>query len=102
LIVNTVPVATEYASSRTTSHFRYELGFRFHPLLSPSFEGLKPIPPVTSTVVKKIEKFRSYNRAIFIKEHKGLLFLPVHSATLLTPDILDEPTPIVPQQLTWY
>jgi hypothetical protein len=28
----------------------------------------------------------------------GLAFLPVQRATLFTPDILDEPTPIVPFQ----
>jgi hypothetical protein len=36
--------------------------------------------------------------AILMNGTYGLAFLPVQRATLFTPDILDEPTPIVPFQ----
>ncbi|MNR31377.1 hypothetical protein D3C85_1488850 [compost metagenome] len=59
----------------------------------------KPIPPVTSTVVRKIGEIPFVPAtigAILINGTYGLAFLPVQSATLFTPDILDDPTPIVP------
>ena len=57
------------------------------------------MPPVTSTVVKKIGEIPFVPAtigAIITKGIYGLAGLPVHKATLLTPDILEDPTPIVP------
>ena len=77
------------------------------------------MPPVTSTVVKKIGEIPfvpATTGPILINGTYGLACLPAHRATLLTPDIREEPTPIVPfsaisitlafgcsehQQLTW-
>ena len=58
-----------------------------------------PIPPVTSTVVKNIGEIPFVPAtigAILTNGTYGLPGLPVHNATLFTPDILEEPTPIVP------
>ena len=57
------------------------------------------MPPVTSTVVRKIGEIPFVPAtigAILTKGTYGLPGFPVHNATLLTPDILDEPTPMVP------
>ena len=59
----------------------------------------RPIPPVTSTVVKNIGEIPlvpATTGAMLINGTYGLACLPAKSATLLTPDIRDEPTPIVP------
>ena len=59
----------------------------------------KPIPPVTPTVVRKIGDtplVPAITGAIFINGMYLLAFFPIQRATLLTPDILDEPTPMVP------
>ena len=58
-----------------------------------------PIPPVTPTVTKKIGEIPfvpATTGAKFTNGTYGLACLPVHNATLFTPDIRDEPTPIVP------
>ena len=58
-----------------------------------------PIPPVTSTVVRKIGEIPFVPAtigAILTNGTYGLPGFPVHNATLLTPDILEEPTPMVP------
>ena len=58
-----------------------------------------PIPPVTSTVVRKIGEIPLVPAtigAIFTNGTYSLAGFPIHSATLFTPDILDDPTPIVP------
>ena len=57
------------------------------------------MPPVTPTVVKKIGEIPFVPAtigAIFTNGTYGLACLPVQSATLFTPDIREEPTPIVP------
>ena len=57
------------------------------------------MPPVTPTVVRKIGEIPlvpATTGAKFTKGTYGLACWPAHSATLLTPDMRDEPTPIVP------
>ena len=57
------------------------------------------MPPVTPTVVRKIGDIPlvpATTGAMLTNGTYALAFLPVQSAKLLTPDILDEPTPIVP------
>ena len=72
------------------------------PLLSfflTQFLRSRPIPPVTSTVVRKIGDIPfvpATTGAILINGTYGLACLPIHNETLFIPDILDEPTPIVP------
>ena len=61
------------------------------------------MPPVTPTVVRNIGEIPLVPAtigAIFTKGMYGLNGLPVQRATLLTPDILDEPTPMVPFSAT--
>ena len=57
------------------------------------------MPPVTSTVVKKIGEIPlvpATTGAMLMNGTYGLACLPAHRATLLTPDIREEPTPMVP------
>ena len=57
------------------------------------------MPPVTPTVVKKIGEIPFVPAtigALLMKGTYGLAFFPVHNATLFTPDIREDPTPIVP------
>jgi hypothetical protein len=94
-------VATEYASSKTTSPFSLRTAFPFHQVLYPVLRS-KPIPPVTSTVVRKIGEI-PFVPATSEQYNEGNIwtcFLPVQRATLFTPDILDEPTPVPFQQST--
>ena len=98
-IVNTVPVATEYNSFSTASPFSSTTVLPLASTFLTQFLRSRPIPPVTSTVVRKIGAIPFVPAtigAILIKGTYGLACLPVNSATLLTPDIRDEPTPIVP------
>ena len=99
LIVSTVPVATEYTSSRIGSPLSLRTGLPFSSNFFTQFLRSKPIPPVTSTVVKKIGEIPFVPAtigAILINGTYGLACFPLQSATLFTPDILEEPTPIVP------
>ncbi len=99
LMVNTVPVATEYACSKTGSPFSSRTGFPFSSTFFTQFFKSIPIPPVTSTVVRKIGEIPLVPPtigAIFTNGIYGLACLPVQSATLFTPDIREDPTPIVP------
>ena len=99
LIVKTVPVDTEYICSKTGSPSSSRIRFPNESCLFLQFFKSNPIPPVTSTVVKNIGDtpfVPAITGAIFIKGIYLLDFSPIQRATLLTPDILDEPTPIVP------
>ena len=53
-MVRTVPVATEYTSSKTGSPLSLRTTFPLASVFFTQFLRSKPIPPVTSTVVKKI------------------------------------------------
>ena len=99
LIVKTVPVLTEYNSSRTGSPSSVNIAFPSLSFFFTQFFRSIPIPPVTSTVVRKIGEIPlvpAITGAILINGTYGLACFPIHNATLFTPDILDEPTPIVP------
>ena len=61
------------------------------------------MPPVTLTVVKKIGDIPFVPATIGAMLTNGIYLLdgtPVQRATLFTPDILEEPTPIVPFSAT--
>ncbi|MNX75278.1 hypothetical protein D3C86_1067440 [compost metagenome] len=99
LIVKTDPVATEYTSSRTGSPASSSTTLPSASNFFTQFLRSIPIPPVTPTVVRKIGEIPfvpAIIGAILINGTYGLACLPVHNATLFTPDILDDPTPIVP------
>ena len=99
LIVSIVPVETEYICSKTGSPSSSSIRLPDESCLFFQFFKSNPIPPVTSTVVKNIGDtpfVPAITGAIFIKGIYSLAFLPIQRATLLTPDILEEPTPIVP------
>ncbi|MNF99436.1 hypothetical protein D3C85_1531090 [compost metagenome] len=71
LIVRTVPVATEYTSSKTGSPLSLRTT---SPLASVSFTQFlrsSPIPPVTSTVVRKIGEIPFVPATIGAKFTKG-------------------------------
>ena len=73
--------------------------FPFESKVFTQFFRSRPIPPVTPTVVKNIGDIPLVPATmgeILMKGIYGLDFLPIQSATLLIPDILEEPTPIVP------
>ena len=53
-MVSTVPVLTEYTSSRIASPSLSKTVFPFGSFFLTQFLRSMPIPPVTSTVVKKI------------------------------------------------
>ena len=75
------------------------IGFPVLPSFFAQFFKSIPIPPVTSTVVRKIGDIPFVPAtigAILTNGMYGLPGFPVHNATLFTPDILEEPTPIVP------
>ncbi len=98
-MVRTVPVETSYACSRIGSSFSSRTTFPAASVFFTQFFRSKPIPPVTSTVVKKIGEIPFVPPTIGAKLTNGtygLACFPVQSATLFTPDIRDEPTPIVP------
>ena len=62
-----------------------------------------PMPPVTPTVVKKMGEMPlvpATTGAMLMKGTYGLACLPIHRATLFTPDIRDDPTPMVPFSAT--
>ena len=99
LIVRTVPVSTEYACSRIGLSSLFKIGQPLESSFFTQFFKSTPIPPVTPTVVKKIGEIPfvpAIIGEIFTNGIYGLAGFPVHNATLLTPDILEEPTPIVP------
>ena len=99
LIVSTVPVATEYSSFKIGSPSSSRIVFPSASFCTTQFFRSNPIPPVTPTVVKKIGAIPlvpAITGAMLIKGTYGLEEIPVHKATLLTPDILEDPTPIVP------
>ncbi len=103
LIVNTTPVFTEYKFLRTGSSFSSKIVSPFLFFFFTQFFKSIPIPPVTPTVVRKIGEIPLVPAtigAILTYGIYGLACLPIHNATLLTPDILDEPTPIVPFSAT--
>ena len=61
------------------------------------------MPPVTSTVVKKMGEMPfvpATTGAMLMNGTKGLACRPIHSATLFTPDMRDDPTPMVPFSAT--
>ena len=99
LMVRTLPVSTEYACSKTGSPLASRMVFpSASSFLIQLFKSI-PIPPVTLTVVRKIGEIPLVPATIGAKFTNGtylLACLPVHNATLFTPDIRDEPTPIVP------
>ena len=99
LIVRTVPVATEYICSKIGSPSLSRIRLPDESCLFFQFFKSNPIPPVTSTVVRNIGEtpfVPAITGAMFIKGIYLLAFLPIQRATLLTPDIREEPTPIVP------
>ena len=98
-IVSTVPVATEYASSNTGSPFSSVIVLPSASTFLTQFLRSRPIPPVTSTVVRKIGAIPlvpATTGAMLMNGTYGLACSPAQSATLFTPDIREEPTPIVP------
>ena len=98
-IVRTVPVLTEYNSSKIGSPSESVTVFPCSSFFFTQFFRSSPIPPVTPTVVRKIGEIPlvpAIIGAIFMNGTKELACLPIHRATLFTPDILDDPTPIVP------
>ena len=98
-IVRTVPVSIEYICSSTGSLFLSMIKFPLLSFFFLQFFKSIPIPPVTPTVVRKIGEMPFVPAtigAILINGTYSLACFPIHRATLLTPDILDEPTPIVP------
>ena len=98
-ILKTVPVSTEYFCSSTGLSSLLIIGFPSESSFLTQFFKSIPIPPVTPTVVKKIGEtpfVPATIGALLTKGTYGLACLPVKRATLLTPDIREEPTPIVP------
>ena len=88
-----------YFCSKTGSPSSSKIVFPSASFLATQFFKSIPIPPVTPTVVKKIGAIPlvpAITGAILIKGTYGLDGTPVHKATLFTPDIREEPTPIVP------
>ena len=99
LIFRTVPVSTEYNCSSTGLSSLLIIGLPSESNFFTQFLRSNPIPPVTPTVVRKMGEIPFVPAtigALFTKGTYGLAFVPVHKATLLTPDILEDPTPIVP------
>ena len=99
LIVSNVPDLTEYISSRIGSPLLLIIVLPLLSFFFFQFLRSRPIPPVTSTVVKKIGDIPfvpATTGAMLIKGTYGLACFPIHNETLFIPDILDDPTPIVP------
>ena len=98
-MVRTVPVLTEYASSSTGSPFASFTTLPFASTFLTQFLRSRPIPPVTPTVVRKIGAIPlvpATTGRLLMNGMYGEVFSPAHSATLFTPDIREEPTPMVP------
>ncbi|CAI8255591.1 MAG: Uncharacterised protein [SAR116 cluster bacterium] len=103
LIFRTVPVSTAYFCSSTGLPSLFRIGLPSPPVLRTQFFRSMPMPPVTPTVVWKIGEMPlvpATMGAILTNGTYLLACLPVHRATLFTPDIRDEPTPIVPFSAT--
>ena len=103
LILKISPVFTSYSSSKTASPSASLTTLPSASFLITQFFRSKPIPPVTPTVVKKIGAIPlvpAITGAMLMKGTYSLALTPVHNATLFTPDILEEPTPIVPFSAT--
>ena len=71
LIVSTVPVSTEYTCSKTGSPLSLRTTSPFESVFLTQFFKSKPIPPVTSTVVKKIGEIPFVPATIGAKFTKG-------------------------------
>ena len=71
LIVKTVPVATEYTCSKIGSPFSSRTNSPFASVFLTQFFKSIPIPPVTSTVVRKIGEIPFVPPTIGAKFTKG-------------------------------
>ena len=102
-MTNVLPVSTENTCSCTGLPSLSEIKLPFSSCLCTQFFKSMPMPPVTPTVVKNIGEIPFVPATIgakFTNGMYGLACLPVQRATLFTPDILDEPTPMVPFSAT--
>ena len=102
-IFRSVPESTEYFCSSIGVSSLFRIGFPFWSTFLTQFLRSTPIPPVTPTVVRKIGETPFVPATIgaeFTNGTYGLDCFPVHKATLLIPDILEDPTPIVPFSAT--
>ena len=98
-ILKTVPVSTENLCSNIGLPSLLRIGLPSESNFLTQFFRSMPMPPVTPKAVWKIGEIPLVPPtigAILTKGIYGLACFPVHNATLFTPDILDEPTPIVP------
>ena len=103
LMVNTEPVSTEYTCSSTGSPSSSRTIWPSLSTFFTQFLRSTPMPPVTPTVVKKMGEMPlvpATTGAMLMKGTYSLACFPIHRATLFTPDMRDEPTPMVPFSAT--
>ena len=98
-ILKTVPVSTENFCSNIGFPSLLSIGLPSESNFFTQFFKSIPIPPVTPRAVWKIGEMPLVPAtigAMLTNGMYGLACFPVHNATLFTPDILEDPTPIVP------